>query len=192
MREGMGTFSLVTPPASEPITTAEMKTHLRVTSSDEDDYIDLLIAAARQAVEREQNRALVSQTWLYECPYFPCEFELLPSPVSAITHIKYLDANNVLQTLSSSVYQTNFHGVVGRVRLAPNQTWPIVYSDVYNAVQVTFVAGYSTVPESTKHAIKLLASHLYWNREATAEKALAEMPLAFTHLLNLEKVMVLP
>jgi uncharacterized phiE125 gp8 family phage protein len=187
----MGTFSLVTAPATEPITTSQLKDHLRITSSDEDTYLGLLITAARQAVEREQHRALIAQTWLYETDHFPCEFQLLPSPVTAITHIKYVDPDGTLQTLSSSAYQTQLNDVVGRVRLACNQTWPTVRSGIYNAVRVTFTASYTTVPESTKHAIKLLCGHLYWNREATAESALHEMPLAFQHLLNLEKVMVI-
>ena len=54
----------VVDPASEPITLAEAKSHLRVTSNAEDALINSLIVAARDLCEHETGgRVLMTQTW---------------------------------------------------------------------------------------------------------------------------------
>jgi uncharacterized phiE125 gp8 family phage protein len=44
------------------------------------------------------------------------------------------------------------------------------------------------VPASLKSAIKLLVAHYYENREASAEKALTEIPLGVERLVWLHRV----
>lgn len=54
---------LLTPPASEPVTLAEAKAHLRLDTVDDDTYVNTLILVARQYVEQACWRGLVTQTW---------------------------------------------------------------------------------------------------------------------------------
>ncbi len=54
---------LITPPATEPVTLAEAKVHLRLETALDDDYVTALISAARQYTEQVCWRALVTQTW---------------------------------------------------------------------------------------------------------------------------------
>ncbi len=54
-----GFTSLITDAASEPLTTAEAKLHLRVDGSTEDTYIDNLIKAARIYCEKYTNRSFI-------------------------------------------------------------------------------------------------------------------------------------
>ena len=56
-------LKLVTAPAAEPVTLAEIKEHLRVDSDLEDALISALITAARQWAETYQGRAYITQTW---------------------------------------------------------------------------------------------------------------------------------
>lgn len=56
-------LKIETAPASEPITTAEAKSHLRVDSSDDDTIIGNLITVAREVAEKYTNRAFIDQTW---------------------------------------------------------------------------------------------------------------------------------
>lgn len=51
---------IVTPPAAEPVSVAEA--HARIDASDEDTLIGSLITAARELVETETARRLITQT----------------------------------------------------------------------------------------------------------------------------------
>jgi uncharacterized phiE125 gp8 family phage protein len=66
-------FVLVTPPASEPVSLAEAKLHLRVETgmTDDDTLISALIVAARQVVETITRRALITQVWKLVLDQFP-------------------------------------------------------------------------------------------------------------------------
>ncbi|MEQ1619683.1 MAG: head-tail connector protein, partial [Terricaulis sp.] len=55
------TITILTPPASEPITLAEAKLFLRIDQTAEDPLITTLIAAAREAVEVACGRALITR-----------------------------------------------------------------------------------------------------------------------------------
>jgi hypothetical protein len=54
---------LVTAPASEPVTLAEAKAHLRLDTSLDDAFVASIIVAARQYIERVCWRGLLLQTW---------------------------------------------------------------------------------------------------------------------------------
>lgn len=58
-------FAVSVPPATEPLTLATVKQHLRVDSTADDTLIPLYITAARQWAERYQGRAYVQQTLVW-------------------------------------------------------------------------------------------------------------------------------
>lgn len=58
--------TLITPPASEPVTLLEAKLHLRVDTDMEDGLISALIITAREQVEHVTGQRLVTQTWTLE------------------------------------------------------------------------------------------------------------------------------
>ncbi len=67
----MAGLVLFTAPATEPVTTAEAKTHLRVDTSDDDTLIGTLITVARRRVENDSRHQLVTATWDYTLDRFP-------------------------------------------------------------------------------------------------------------------------
>jgi len=182
---------LTTAPATEPVTAAEAKTHLRVDHSDEDTYISSLITAARQSAERFTSRQFITATWKRTLDVFPgCMGAiLLPHPpLLTISSIKYYDDNGTLTTLAASVYQADTAAIVGYVLPAVNEEWPTTQSGKVNAVEITYTAGYgdaTAVPTAIKQALLLTIGHWYENRETVNQgAAMHEMPMAATYLLT--------
>ena len=157
---------LITPPAAEPLSLAAAKAHLRLEHELDNDFVTSSITAARTWAEEHLWRGLVTQTWELVEPAFPSEWAELPfGHLSSITHVKYLDADGVEQTLAVTEYEADTTHVPGRLRLAYDKAWPATRS-TWNAVVVRYVVGWASgsVPEPIVHALKLLVSHLYEQR----------------------------
>ncbi len=180
---------LVTAPGVEPVSLAEAKSHLRVDTTDDDALITALITAAREQVENDTRRALVTQTWDYVLDAFPSGSEIvLPlPPLQSVTSITYRDKDGNSSTFDASNYVVDTAGMFGRVVLKSGVTWPSVTLYPAGAVTVRFVAGYGdagAVPQSLKQAILLLVGHLYENREAAIMGTIVrDLPLGYDALV---------
>lgn len=134
-------LSVITGPATEPVTLAEAKLHCRVDNYELDGRIAGLILAAREWAQEFTGRRIMSQTLELRLDEFPAEIALPVAPVQSITSIKYI-ASGVEATLSSAAYESDLVSPIPRIRLASGYSWPSV--DVaYNAVRVRFVAGHA-------------------------------------------------
>lgn len=167
-------LNLITAPASEPITLAEAKAHLRLEESGDDTYVTSLIAAARHWVEQTARRGLVTQTWELTEKAFPLDalcppekqgFELPFGNLVSVTSLTYVDADGVSQVMSSGDYSVDTATVPGRLRLAYGKSWPSARLQ-WDAVKIRYVVGWAqnAVPEPIKQAIKLLVSQMYEQR----------------------------
>ena len=173
--------TVVTAPASEPVTTAEAKSHLRVTISTDDTLIGEMITVARDMLENYTCRAFINTTFDYFLDAFPSpRFEhgrihngrIIEPPVSnlsSVTSVKYYDTQDALQTLASSEYLVDSSHEPGRIVEAYETYWPDTSTRI-NTVEVRYIAGYGAtaadVPETLKLAIKMLVNHYYDNRSA--------------------------
>jgi uncharacterized phiE125 gp8 family phage protein len=104
--------------------------------------------------------------------------------VQSVSSVTYVDEAGATQTLASSGYQVDVTSLPPRVTPAYGAYWPAARGTTYQAVRVTFVAGYglaAAVPDALKAAIKLLTSHWYENREA-AGAGWEELPLGVRSL----------
>lgn len=155
---------LITAPASEPVTVAELKAHLRVTSSADDAYLGAIISAAREYVEQQTGRALGAQTRETSADYFPCR-GVLPlgySPAVSITSVKYLDVAGAEQTLASTEYTIDTRREPGAMLLAVGKSWPAT-AELPSAVRVQYVCGVAA-PAILKHAVLFIAAWWYEQR----------------------------
>jgi len=190
-------LTLVTAPTVEPVTVADIKSHLRIDTTDEDTLIEDYITAAREYCERYQNRAYITQTWNLTLNDFPDgdEIEIPLPPLQSITSIKYYGTDDTEYTLSTDDYMVDTDSEVGRVVLKYAKTWPSITLRPANAVVIQFVAGYgdadTDVPERIKQAIKLLVGHLYENREATSIRSIVNVPFAVESLLMLDRIVAI-
>lgn len=163
----------VTPPASEPVTLDEAKLHLREDGTAQDAYINSLITAAREYVENDILRALITQQWQRKVDWFPrdvLEPILLPRPpLQSVESVTFIDDAGNPQTLDPATYIVDTDSLPGRVWRHPDVQWPETDLGRPNAVTVNYTAGYggiaSDVPEPLVHAIKLLVAQLFENRQ---------------------------
>lgn len=88
-------------------------------------------------------------------------------PLQSVTTVKYYDADNVEQTLSSGRYTVDTTSEPARIVIDADG-WPAIY-DRANAVTVRFVCGYGAttadVPASLRAAMLLHIGDLFENRQ---------------------------
>lgn len=166
-------LSLVTAPTAEPITLNEAKAWLRVEFAEDDPLIEACIATARQFVENQLRRQIMTATWKLGLDRFPYgQIELPLPPTQSVTSITYIDNNGDSQTLSSALYALDVLSEPARIRPVSGEDWPDTDYEVNNAVVVEFVAGWASVvnvPQAIKTAIKLMVTHFYDHRSPTVE-----------------------
>lgn len=185
------TLKLITAPATEPVTSSEAKSHLRVDTTADDTLIGTLITAARQHVENHLRRALITQTWELVMDAFPAGdvIRLPRPPLVSVTSIKYTDVAGNESTLSSAAYVVDTDSTKGRVVLKSGESWPSDTLAAANGVRVRYVAGYGSaaaVPNPIRQAILLLIGTLYENRESVLVAqgvTVAQLPFGVEALL---------
>lgn len=182
-------LNIVTAPTTEPVTLTEVKSQLRITGTDEDTYLGTLIVAAREYCERRQRRALITQTWdLFLDGWPAADYIQIPRPpLVSVTYVKYTDSAGTVTTWDTANYIVDSNKTPGVVSLAYSKSWPTATLRPTSPIVVQFVAGYGTaaaVPQTAKHAMLLIISHWYENREATTELSLKELPMAVESLLD--------
>ncbi len=162
-------------PSTEPLSTTEAKSHLKVSVSTDDTLIDRLIIAAREYVELFTGRSYARHTYRADLSAFHDETLFPYRPIQSITNIKYYSTASpqVLTTLNANVYSQKYDH---RIVLNDGQSWPDV-STRFNAVQVTFLTGYAdtsspvgtgpNMPQGIKQIMYLIIGDLYENRAAT-------------------------
>lgn len=178
-------------PTEEPCTLSEVKTAIRVDHDEEDALISSYISAARGNLEQLTQRSFMDQTWILSAQKWPGrDVELPYGPVQSVSSVKYYDADEVQQTLDSSLYQVDLDSDLCRIRPTPDDTWPTIYPGRYDAIEITYVTGYgggssgsNDVPSQLKVAIYLLVGHYYRNREAVVFASANELPMGVKALI---------
>lgn len=178
-------LSQLSAPATEPLTLAEAKLHLRVDAdlTDDDTLISALIVAARQQAEHRTGRALLTQQWRYSVDAFPVDSLDLPLPkLQSVQAVSYLDNNGVRQTLANTEYDVITDEMVGRIIPAYGKSWPSCREHP-GSVRVDYTCGFGAaadVPQSIKAWMLLAIGAWYENREAlTGGQPVAELPRSF-------------
>jgi uncharacterized phiE125 gp8 family phage protein len=157
------TYSQIAAPAAMPVTLAEAKAHLRVTSDTEDDTITSLIAAATQYLERDTGQSLLDQQWRAYFDAVPRDgvLELMRSPVRGIVAVTIYDSAGNPTELDGSDYYVNLVSRPARVRLVDGVTAAMRANDI----EIDFDTGYgeagTDVPDMLKRAVLVLVAHWF-------------------------------
>lgn len=170
-------------PTTEPITTLEAKTQATIGISDDDTFVDTLIARARADCERVSQRQLVTATWKLTLDRWPCDavIRVPRPPLQSVTSITYVDYAGTRQTVSAAIYQVDLTGNLGRIRPVYGQIWPVARLELAS-IEVIFVAGYgaaSAVPTDIKGVLKQAIAYCYQNREQADQELIDKLFLRF-------------
>lgn len=133
---------LTDPPTTYLATLDQLKTHLRIPTSEEeepeDQYLIELLEESRDFIEAETRQIFTSQVWTQYEHYLQSYIWLGKQPVSEV-EIKYYDKDNVQQTLDEEEYYIWFD------KLIPVTSWPSTYTR-HDAVAIEMTCGPETVP----------------------------------------------
>lgn len=177
-------------PAQEPVSVAEVKSHLRISDSAQDDEIVALAQTARNVCEQYTGKFFIARSAAVFLDRWPSaqtkawwdgvregaitqELQAIRLPVSPVQDIEaiYLhDAQGGARTIASENYQ--FDALGGRLSLSD-----VALDDLraMNAIEIRVNVGYGTtsdVPMVYKQAIRQLTAYLFTHRGDAGEVAL--------------------
>lgn len=154
------------PVAEDILSLDDVKEHLRVEHTEEDDLITGIRAAAISYAEEYCSIKLGS----YAATGYLDNFEnsIIPvGPVNSLTAVNYkaVGYTQDLSTLDFTKYFTDLDTTPNRICFV---NVPSLAQYQLNRVQITMGVGYQTgvVPAAIIAAVKLLCGHLYENRQA--------------------------
>jgi len=161
-------LTLVTPPTGLVVQPEEVRAHLGLPDSVDDDVLNDEIIAATEFFDGKDGllgRALLPQTWDYVTPRYVWPYVELPlPPLISVTSISYVDEAYAVQTMDPSLYSVKGVGTRGAVQL--NTRLPVERYPYNDDVTIRFTAGYpdssgrTTVPGPIKTAIIMKLSHM--------------------------------
>lgn len=163
----------ITAPGLLPLTLQQIKTHLRLETSDDDAYLDMLRNLVTDCLDGPNGmlggRCIVQQVWELRLsnwahrhfafsdrdnewrgywPMAPIDYRIeipLP-PFINIISVKHLDMAEVVQTLAADQYVAISKGWEPAVlQPAFGVTWPLIAYWRPDAVRIRFTAGYAEV-----------------------------------------------
>ena len=179
-------------PATPVVTTATLKTFLKIDGSDEDTILDQLIASATNMAEVYTRRAFITQTFKLTMDRFDASetnhimlggqydlpdthvfssgyVELMRPPIQSVTSITTYATDNSSSVFASSNYTLGEND--GRIYLDIGSTFPASLRDK-NAVEIIYIAGYgdaaTDVPDAIVTGVMFQAANMYENRSCAA------------------------
>ncbi len=188
-------IQIVTPPAVEPATVADVKARLRIGHNDEDFLLGALIVGARDRVEAIIGRALITRRvrelrddWADggRLAAHGSQFRLGLGPVSVVHHVKVYAADGEATTFDADHYFVDTASVPARLALRGGAFWPLPGRNA-SGVEIEYDAGYgataASVPKSLIEATHLLVAEMYEHRLPAERVQEVLLPLAVQGLL---------
>lgn len=172
---------------SPAISTADMKTFLRVDTSDDDAVIAAYVSTATEAIKQHLRLALLTETFVLKADGFTepdgddrlialgpgvhtaskpyvlgggDTFDLPFPPLQSVTTVQTFDRSNNVSTYSDTKYEVDLQS--GRIYLNEGETWPSNLR-AQDAVKITYVAGYGSgsIPDPILQAIRSYVEQMY-------------------------------
>ena len=178
-----GNLELSEAATTQVVTTAELKSQLRIDTSDEDTLLATYISAATQMAEHYCNRHFITakyKLWFNELPstfslYYPdCKFNFSAGNDNAKDGLHYLAAVGDTYTLFANTnWYSNQNTNPCQVKMTNTPSDAIGTGDLDGTTDGIYYFQFQTgigdaaddIPDAIKQAIKLIASDMYYFRE---------------------------
>lgn len=180
-------YKITVAPTGDPITSIVAKDFIKDVDSEDDDLIEELIKSVTGMIEDYTNRVILPTTFTgYFANLVETQFEAYPfiqirkAPLSSIVTVKGM-IDSVLTDIPTTDYYLKETSTYSRILFT---TSPSVDSDIAYPLEVSFVAGYATVPDKINIALKQWVTFLYENRGDVVPDGKVEIPLVAKAILN--------
>ena len=167
-----GDLVLVDNPTTKVVSVTDIKSHLRIDSSDEDALLGLYIDAATEMAEHYCNRHFITHEYkLYFSSVVSQASLLFPDCVlkteGSNKPIHWIDSGGTEQESTEAYIDAYSNPSIAY--LNSNFTIPKLKEDSANSFWIEFKTGFgdaaTSVPDAIKQAIKLIVSDMYYFRE---------------------------
>lgn len=181
------THAIITPPAAEPLTLAEVKAHLRLDGSAEDALLTSLIAAARHYLEATTGLALITQRLRFYLDDWPVDglIQLAIAPLQSLEMVTVYDAAGNPQTVPLAGHVLDAVSTPARLFLAaqPATSRPL------NGIEIDVTAGFGNtgadVPDTLIRAMLMHVALMYELRCAIpSDMQPAAIPAGYDRLVS--------
>ncbi len=144
------TLQVVTAPAFEPVSLAEVKSWLHIDADDtaHDLVVNMLIKAMREDAENRTFRAFITRQYRLYLDDWPRharyghKIDLPFPPLQSVDSFQYIDDDGVTQTLATDQYAVHEEYEPAFIIPEWEVTWPTIRR-VPDAIQILFTAGYA-------------------------------------------------
>jgi uncharacterized phiE125 gp8 family phage protein len=150
-----------------------------VATGDEDDLLAALISTARQQVEHNTRRQLITATWDYYLDNFP-KYNYIKIPFGNLQYAepsdmtvtyRLTDGSTVTMNVGTDYLVETNGEQCGRIVLPYGMVWPQILLYPSNPITIRFKCGYGDtadkVPAKIKTAMKMLSANMYEDRGET-------------------------
>lgn len=155
-----------------PVTTADMKSFLKISTSTDDVLIYAMLEAATEWGESYTRRSFRAVTWNLLLDEFADRICLRRDPVASVTHVKHL-VDGAQVTVTASDYYLKKLTQHSEILLEENKTWPIDTDNREQAIEIQFVTESYYKADLIAAALKMHVAHWYRNRGDCADAAQA-------------------
>ena len=189
------TYKVTSPPGALAVSLADIKSHLKVTDSSEDDLITIYLDAAIDYAERLTKRDFITRTYTTFRDFFPgvsegyyqfgnlptlgsvgfggnIGFEIRKSPLQSIESIKYF-VSDVLTTVLNTDYYNTLEEDYSEVLIKDGKCWPTNADVRLQTIEISFKAGFGDadgdMPNWVTTGIMQHVAQLYANRGDCSE-----------------------
>jgi uncharacterized phiE125 gp8 family phage protein len=163
---------LISPPAIEPLSLADVKLWLRLDGADEDDLLQALIVSARLTIEAHIRRFCITQSWRLRFDAWPPSvsqsnsvLSLPVSPFQNVVAVRLFDAAGVASIIPPTNYGAPASPDCARIIFASAPPTP---GQSHDGIEIDLVVGYGdsalSVPEPLRRAMTMLVARWYEHR----------------------------